>query len=85
MLGKYGSVKQGRRLGMVPLTNALPGLLPPMLPQSPRSFQLPIPLGKDLFLLPFQLILGGYIPKGTMKTDLVVIVNIAGHQTTGIF
>jgi hypothetical protein len=69
---------------MVPLPNPFPGLLTPPSPQLPGDLQFPILLGGDLLLLPFQLTLGGHIPKGTMKTDLVGTINMTGHQTTGI-
>jgi hypothetical protein len=69
---------------MVHLPNPFPGLLTPLSTQLPGGLQFPILLGRDLLLLPFQLTLGGHIPKGTMKTDLVVTINMAGHQTTGI-
>jgi hypothetical protein len=39
------------------------GLLTPLPTQLPGGLQFAIPLGKNLLLLPFQLILGGHIPK----------------------
>src|SRR5437764_175504 len=56
-------------------------LLPTNLPLLSRRLQLPIPLGVDLRLTPGEHVLRGDVANRAVQPDVVVMFDIALHQT----
>src|ERR1017187_4635020 len=71
-----------RRLGRFRSSRGLPAAT---LPLSPGRFQLSISLSMDLLLPPRQHVLRRDVADGTVQTDVVVVLDVALHQTPRIF
>ena len=55
-----------------------------ILPLFPRRFQLPIPFRMNLLLTPSQHVLRGDVTDRSIQTDVVVMLDVAPHETLGI-
>ena len=62
-----------------------PRLLPTNLSLLSRLLQLPIPLSMDLVLTPGEPVLRRDVADGTVQTDVVVMLDVARHQSPCIF
>lgn len=60
-------------------------LLATTLPLLPRRLQLPIPLGLDLLLVPGEHFLRRDVAGGAGQADVIVVLDVAIHQTPRIF
>src|SRR5436190_14301778 len=60
-------------------------LLPAYLPLFSRHLQLPIPLGVDLRLTPGEHVLRRDVANRAVQADVVVMLDVALHQTPRIF
>ena len=61
------------------------GRLATNLPLLPHRLQLPIPVGVDLLLTPGEHVLRRDVADRTVQADVVVMLDIAPHQTPRIF
>src|ERR1700726_3243636 len=60
-------------------------LLPTNLPLFSRRLQLPIPLGVDLLLTPGEHVLRRDVANRAVQADVVVMLDVALHQTPRVF
>ncbi len=62
----------------------LSGLLATNLPLLPPRLQLPVALCVDLLLPPSQHVLRLDVARGTVQSDVVVVVDVTLHQTSRV-
>ena len=93
-LGKYQSPKRSNHCRMLWESRRPTGSNPfhpsrdplaAILPLFPRRFQLPIPLGLNLLLMPGEHVLWRDVADGTVQTHVVVMLYVTLNQTPRIF